>query len=212
MWAKARKGRRMKDKKPWIILGIVVALLAIPALTHSEETEGIVMATEDTEVTPTATDKDTDKEVIEKNKIPDDAIGMIEIESLDIRYPIYEGATEAQLSKGIGHLPETAGLLETGNCVCCGHNGSSRGLFFTTLSHIRKGARVKIETKDHRKRTYSVTSTKVVGPHDATVRKKSDKEILKLFTCAYHGTRRFVAVCEPVDQAPAPTGDIGERM
>ena len=70
-------------------------------------------------------------------------IGIIEIDSLDIRYPIYQGATEAQLSKGIGHLPETAGLLEKGNCVLCGHNGSSRGLFFTTLSHIRKGAQVK---------------------------------------------------------------------
>lgn len=197
----------MKDKKPWIILGIIVALLMIPALTRKDEPEGVVYATESEEETPEPEDTSTDKEVIDAGRIPDDAIGVIEIESLDIRYPIYEGATEAQLSKGIGHLPETVDLLERGNCVCCGHNGSSRGLFFTTLSHIRKGAKVEIETKDHRKRAYSVVSTKVVGPHDATVRKKSDKEILKLFTCAYHGTRRFVAVCEPVVETPAPTGE-----
>ena len=204
----------MKDKKPWIALGIIIALMAIPSFIRRDELVPVVASTV-SEEGEDDTDKDTDKEIIESGGFPKGAIGVIEIESLNIRYPIYEGATEAQLSKGIGHLPETAGLLEQGNCVCCGHNGSSRGLFFTTLSHIRKGAKVKIETKDHRERTYSVTSTKVVGPHDATVRRKSDKEILKLFTCAYHGTRRFVAVCEPVNEIEEGTDKIpgnGERV
>ncbi|MBR0119590.1 MAG: class D sortase, partial [Eubacterium sp.] len=144
--------------------------------------------------------------------IPKDAIGVIEIESLDIRYPIYEGATEAQLSRGIGHLPETAGLLEQGNCVLCGHNGSSRGLFFTTLSHIRKDEQVKITMKDKRSRIYCVKSTRVVSPHDPSVRKKSDDEILTLFTCAYHGTRRFVAECVPDEDevTPMTSPDAGD--
>lgn len=205
----------MKDKKPWIAIGVIMILMAIPFFTRQISNQEITY-TKETEIAHEKTkDTNTDKEVVDTRRIPKDALGIIEIPSLNIRYPIYEGATEAQLSIGIGHLPETAGLLEKGNCVCCGHNGSSRGLFFTTLSHIRKGAKVKIETKDHRERTYSVTSTKVVGPHDATVRRKSDKEVLKLFTCAYHGTRRFLAVCEPENENEEGINDIpgnGERV
>ena len=205
----------MRDKKPWIIVGIIFVLLAIPYFTRGEgEVTGKAGVSEE-EVIEDDKDKDTDMETVKKGGFPKGAIGIITIESLDIRYPVYEGATENELSKGIGHLPETAGLLEKGNCVCCGHNGSSRGLFFTTLSHIRKGEKVEIETKDHRKRTYHVTSTKVVGPHDASVRKKSDKEVLKLFTCAYHGTRRFLAVCEPENENEEGINDIpgnGERV
>lgn len=49
----------------------------------------------------------------------------------------------------------------------------------------------------------------------STVRRKSDKEVLKLFTCAYHGTRRFVAVCEPVNEIEEGIDEIpgnGERV
>ena len=192
----------MRGKIKWIVLGVIVILLAIPALIHQEEdidSEAVTYTSR--EVTAGETESDEDKEVIDMRGTPADALGIIRIRSLDIEYPIYEGATEAQLGIGIGHLPETAPLLENGNCVLCGHNGSSKGLFFTTLSHIRKGETVEIETKDKRKRTYSVVSTKVVGPYDPTVRKETEKEILTLFTCAYHGTRRFVAVCEPDDTA-----------
>ena len=190
----------MRGKVKWIVLGVIVALLMIPSLIHEEDITGEAYTyvrddtTEDNE-----TDSEGDKEVIDMRGMPAEALGIITIKSLDIHYPIYEGATEAQLGIGIGHLPETAGLLEMGNCVLCGHNGSSKGLFFTTLSHIRKGETVEIEKKDERKRTYRVVSTKVVGPYDPTVRKETDKEILTLFTCAYHGTRRFVALCEPDD-------------
>ena len=188
----------MRDKKPWIAVGIIVILMAIPCIMRHFSNPETTINTEETEVPYEETqDTNTDKEVVDTRGIPKDAIGIIEIPSLNIRYPIYEGAEETQLSIGIGHLPETAPLLAAGNCVLCGHNGSSRGAFFTSLSHIRKGDEVQITRKDKEKRTYHVVSTKVVGPYDASVRKKSKEEILTLFTCAYHGSRRFVAVCEP---------------
>lgn len=190
----------MRDKKPWIIVGIIFILFAIPYFTRGEGEVIGKAGVSGEEVIEDDTDPDTDKEVVDTTKMPKDALGIIEIPSLNIKYPIYEGATEAQLSIGIGHLPETAPLLAKGNCVCCGHNGSRRGLFFTTLSHIRRDAEVKIITKDQRQRTYRVKSTKVVGPTDPSVRRKSKKEILKLFTCAYHGTRRFVAECVPINE------------
>ena len=34
-----------------------------------------------------------------------------------------EGTTSKVLNAGIGHIEETAGIGESGNCVLCGHNG-----------------------------------------------------------------------------------------
>lgn len=49
---------------------------------------------------------------------------IIEIEAIDIRYPVLEGAGNSQIRYAIGHMTETAGLGKKGNCVLCGHNGS----------------------------------------------------------------------------------------
>ena len=199
----------MKNKAPWIAIILIIGIMAIPFFTRNNDNTLVEGQTpsEMANIPDNYIEPDIDTSTGKKGGIPKDAIGIIEIPSLDICYPIYEGATEAQLSRGIGHLPETAGLLEQGNCVLCGHNGSSRGLFFTTLSHIRKDAQVKITTKDKRSRIYCVKSTRVVSPHDPSVRKKRDEEVLTLFTCAYHGTRRFVATCVPYieTQTTAPS-------
>ena len=192
--------KQTNDKKFKIVIAVVFLLLALPCIItniRSEAPETSYPREEET-YDEEPSDPDTDIEVTDITQLPEGAIGTIDIPCLSIHYPVYEGAEEAQLSIGIGHLPETAPLLTEGNCVLCGHNGSSRGVFFTSLSHIRKGDEVQLETQDKAKRTYRVVSTKVVGPYDASVRKKSDTEILTLFTCAYHGTRRFVAVCEPI--------------
>jgi sortase A len=61
-------------------------------------------------------------------KIAGGAIGIIEIESLGITYPIFEGTGDAQLNNGIGHMTDTAALCEKGNAVLAGHNGSRRAV------------------------------------------------------------------------------------
>ena len=138
-------------------------------------------------------------------KIPDGAIGIIEIKSLDIRYPIFEGAGSTQLNLGIGHMENTAPLCEKGNAVLAGHNGSRRGVFFTNLSNISIGAKVKVTNKDKVTHTYEAYETGVYGPYDETVYAKSEEECLTLFTCAYSGTRRFVVKCKLVDPLPETT-------
>ena len=75
-------------------------------------------------------------------------IGIIEIPSIDIRYPVMEGTGKAVLNAGIGHIPETAGIGESGNCVLCGHNGSRYGTFFTPLNQISIGDDVTIIDKN----------------------------------------------------------------
>lgn len=179
-----------------IVLGI--AIVAIPFLLRfldkkqAEDYINRIGVTEDEEDKESETGGGKKKAAPE---LPEGAIGIIEIESLNIRYPIFESAGAKQLNMGIGHLPETAGLLQKGNCVLAGHNGSRRGTFFTNLSSIAIGAEVKVTDKEMVTHTYIVEDTGVVGPYDASVRAESDEERLTLFTCAYHGTQRFVCRC-----------------
>lgn len=131
--------------------------------------------------------------------VPEGAIGILEIENLHIRYPVFEGAGNEQLNIGIGHLTETAGLLEPGNCVLAGHNGSRRGAFFTNLSGIEIGTKVTVTNKNMVTHTYEVADTAIVGPYDASVCEKSGEECLTLITCAYHGAQRFVCRCRVIN-------------
>jgi len=89
--------------------------------------------------------------------------------------------------------------------VLAGHNGSRRGVFFTNLSNISIGAKVKVTNKDKVTHTYEAYETGVYGPYDETVYAKSEEECLTLFTCAYSGTRRFVVKCKLVNPLPETT-------
>lgn len=136
----------------------------------------------------------------------EDVIGIIEIEAIDIRYPVLEGAGDSQIRYAIGHISETAGLGKKGNCVLCGHNGSRNGTFFTSLNQLSAGDKVKITDKKGEVRMYEVADTSVIGPYDNTVKNQSDEEILTLLTCADNGTKRFVCRCIPVKEV----GDVDE--
>ena len=124
-------------------------------------------------------------------------IGIIEIKSLGIRYPVYEGAGKAALNAGIGHEPGTAGIGENGNCVLCGHNGSRYGTFFTMLSKVHLGDEVEVTDRTGEVHKYEIAETKVIEPTDTSIKAQGDEELLTLFTCANKGTRRFVCICVP---------------
>ena len=124
-------------------------------------------------------------------------IGIVKIPSLNLKYPIFEGAGPEQLNEGIGHMTETGKLCEAGNCVLCGHNGSRRAAYFTYLNTIEIGAVVTVTNQDMVTHEYEVVETKIVDPYNAAVSEQTTEETLTLFTCAYHGTQRFVVICKP---------------
>lgn len=130
--------------------------------------------------------------------LAEEASGIVEIPDLNIRYPVFEGTGTAQLNEGIGHMESTEPLCGKGNCVLAGHNGSRRGTFFTGLGSIRMGAEVKLTTKAGLTHRYTVEEMRVVNPYEEWVTAESDTEVLTLFTCAEHGTRRFACKCVPV--------------
>ena len=129
--------------------------------------------------------------ILEKGNV----IGIIEIPSINIRYPVMEGTGKEVLNAGIGHISETAKIGGEGNCVLCGHNGSRYGTFFTPLNQVKSGDEVQILDKEGQKHIYEVTGTDVIAPNDNSIKAQGKDKELTLFTCAEKGTRRFVVKC-----------------
>ena len=185
-----------------IIVGI--AIMAVPFFwrtTGEKQTEQLISEFErtleddqdekkDVEEEQTSISKE-DEAILEEGNV----IGIIEIPSIDIRYPVMEGTGSAVLNAGIGHIPETAGIGERGNCVLCGHNGSRYGTFFTQLNQISIGDVVTIIDKKGQAHIYEVTETEVVNPYDNSIKTQGEGKELTLFTCSQKGTMRFVVKC-----------------
>ncbi len=125
----------------------------------------------------------------------EEVIGLIEIESLDLKYAVLEGTESHELSCGIGHITDTAGIGEKGNCVLAGHNGSRHGTFFTNLKTIGTGDVVKLTDKEGNSYFYEVESMEVVDPYENSVKDQGEETELTLITCENKGTMRLVVKC-----------------
>lgn len=125
----------------------------------------------------------------------EEVIGLIEIETLDLKYAVLEGTGSHEFSCGIGHISDTAGIGEKGNCVLAGHNGSRYGTFFTNLKTIRTGDVVKLTDKEGNSYSYVVESMEVVGPYENSVKAQGEESELTLITCENKGTMRLIVRC-----------------
>ena len=124
-----------------------------------------------------------------------DVIGLIEIEALDLNYPIVEGADSKQLAYGIGHISDTAAVGGMGNCVLAGHRGSRYGTYFKYLNRLSEGDTVKVMDKAGDVYLYEVVSWEVVEPYDNSVKAQGEKAELTLLTCENSGTMRLIYHC-----------------
>ena len=124
-----------------------------------------------------------------------DVIGLIEIEALELKYPIVEGADSKQLAYGIGHIPDTAAIGGKGNCVLAGHRGSRYGTYFKYLGRLSAGDTVKVMDKEGNVYLYEVVSSEIVGPYDNFVKAQGDGTELTLLTCENSGTMRLIYHC-----------------
>lgn len=202
--------RRIKKDMVLILLG--VAIVAIPFLLRMKEQERsnrYMKAFEEEQNEEKQNKKDHKKK--DSLLLQEGVIGIVEIPSLDIKYPVFEGAGSVQLNEGIGHMTNTTELCGKGNCVLAGHNGSRRGVYFTYLCNIEAGAKVVLMNRKKEKHEYTVKEMKVVNPYDEWVTEQTEGESLTLFTCAEHGTKRFVVKCEPVNNTDQQNGEKTDR-
>ena len=202
--------RRIKKDMVLILLG--VAVVAIPFLLRMKEQERsnrYMKAFEEEQNEEKQNKKDHKKK--DTLLLQEGVIGIIEIPSLDIRYPVFEGAGSVQLNEGIGHMTNTTELCGKGNCVLAGHNGSRRGVYFTYLCNIEAGAKVVLTNRKKEKHEYTVKEMKVVNPYDEWVTEQTEVESLTLFTCAEHGTKRCVVKCELENNTDQQNGEKTDR-
>lgn len=193
------------EKAACICMLIGIVCLLIPFYYHYTEVRNTEKLMEDfVDSMEEKQDEETEDEMEEQSTIGEadaaifsegNVIAILEIEALGICYPVMEGATSDNLNIGIGHLTETAGIGDTGNCVLAGHNGSRHGEFFTHLSEIAVGNTVRLMKADGTWLTYVVTDTYTVDPYDNSIKDQGEERELTLFTCAQKGTMRFVVRC-----------------
>ena len=75
------------------------------------------------------------------NSMKNGIMGYLEIPSIQVTLPVYHGATEESLKKGLGHVPQTTlpvGGIGT-HAGITGHTGVSDQKLFSDLNQMKKG-------------------------------------------------------------------------
>ncbi|WP_178024730.1 class D sortase [uncultured Paenibacillus sp.] len=110
-------------------------------------------------------------------------IATIEIPAIDLKLPVLEGATKANMKHAAAHMTETAPLGETGNAAIAAHRARTKGRLFNRLNEVKTGDQVVIAAETGRF-VYEVYDISVVEPTDVSVLEpKGDDRILTLITC-----------------------------
>jgi sortase A len=106
------------------------------------------------------------------------ALGVLRIPKSHIEAPIFEGADDLTLNKGVGLIPGTDPIGSGGNTGIAGH----RDGFFRGLKDIKVGDRIEIETAT-KPVEYVVDRLVIVDPQDVSVLQDRGQPVLTLVTC-----------------------------
>lgn len=126
-------------------------------------------------------------------------LGRLELPRIGISVMVLQGAEEATLIAGAGHVPGTPSPGVAGNVVIAAH----RDTFFRKLGDVRAGDRIRIATTA-RMFDYVVDSTEIVEPEDIRVMESRARAELTLITCyPFHfvgaAPQRFVVHARPLE-------------
>jgi len=104
--------------------------------------------------------------------------GVLEIPSLKLTVPIFNGTSELVLNRGVGWIEGTAQPGDDGNVGLAGH----RDGYFRGLKDLKLGDRIEVQSVGRTLR-YRVTALKVVDPTDVSVLDPTDEPSVTLVTC-----------------------------
>ncbi len=118
--------------------------------------------------------------------------GLLQIPKIDLKVPIYEGATEVNMNRGVTRIAGTAGLNEVGNIGIAGH----RDGYFRGLKDVVVGDFVELKTIGVVSQ-YRVSSIEIVDPSDVRVLEPTVGGYITLVTCypfyyVGHAPKRFI--------------------
>lgn len=134
-------------------------------------------------------------------------MGVLEIPKIKVNLPIYHGTSESVLSKGAGHLKNTA--LPVGgtgtHAVLTGHRGYAEAKLFTDLDQLVMGDRFYLHILD-RTLTYEVDQILVVTPDQTEALKPVEgQDFVTLLTCTPYqiNSHRLLVRGKRIKELPA---------
>lgn len=95
------------------------------------------------------------------------ALGVIEIQKIDLKKVVVQGANPEELAMGPGHIPSTVMPGQAGTFAVSGHR-TTHGRPFYRLNELAKGDTITIVTR-YAIYTYKVSHTEVVAPTSVEV-------------------------------------------
>ena len=123
------------------------------------------------------------------NENADGVMSYIEIPTIEVYLPIYHGATDDVLKRGVGHLINTS--LPVGgpstHCVISAHRGDPSAALFTHLDQLQIGDEFQLYTLGE-KLTYRVDQIKTVRPYETDdFQITVGQDYVTLVTCTPYG-------------------------
>jgi len=119
-------------------------------------------------------------------------LAVMAIERLGIEVPVYDGADDFNLNRGVARIAGTATVDGDGNLGIAGH----RDGFFRGLKDIAIGDEIELLTA-RGPMAYAVSSIEIVDPTDVRVLAPTEDKTLTLVTCypfyyVGHAPKRFI--------------------
>jgi sortase A len=105
-------------------------------------------------------------------------LAVMTIDKLGIQVPVYDGADDFNLNRGVARIKGTATVDSDGNLGIAGH----RDRFFRGLKDIAMGDHIELQTA-RGKAVYTVSSIEIVEPSDVSVLAPTSERTITLVTC-----------------------------
>jgi sortase A len=113
----------------------------------------------------------------------DKVLAILEIDTIDLKLPVLEGANKANMKHAAAHMKETTPIGEIGNAAIAAHRARTAGRLFNRLNEVAIGDIITVTTKNQVYK-YEVYDTSIVKPTDVSVLSSNDTDkILTLITC-----------------------------
>ena len=111
-------------------------------------------------------------------------IGILTIDSIDLRLPVMEGVDEQELRIAPGRVPRTATVGEIGNAVIAGHRNYTYSEMFNRLGEVELGDIIGFQAMSGEVMAFEVFEILVVTPDNqiAFIQPQNDT-IITLYTC-----------------------------
>ncbi len=119
-------------------------------------------------------------------------LAVMTIDRLGIQVPVYNGADDFNLNRGVARIKGTAAIDQQGNLGIAGH----RDGFFRGLKDISIGDNIQLHTTRGTV-VYAVSSIDIVDPSDISVLAPTSEKTMTLVTCypfyyVGHAPKRYI--------------------